>query len=163
MGIARDLEITFPPARSQDPQLDVYVVYTTPERTKVALRVANGLARGLGARLTLLVAQIVQYPLPLDRPPVQADFTERALSELASGQDVDTNVKVYLCRDRDETVRHELTAESVVLIGSGAQWWHRAERRLAARLRHDGHHVILVGNNKLHAVGPAVVRMQSSR
>jgi len=59
VGIVRDLKTVFPPAKSQDPHLEVYVVFTTPERTRTALQVANELARGLGAKLTLLVAQIV--------------------------------------------------------------------------------------------------------
>ena len=162
MGIVRDLKTIFPPAKSQDPHLEVYVVFTTPERTRTALQVANELARGLGARLTLLVAQTVPYPLPLDRPAVRADFTERALSQLAGGQDVDTRVNVYLCRDRDQTVRRELAADSIVLIGTRARWLRHAERKLAGLLRRDGHHVILVETNKLQPIGPAMARMQSS-
>jgi len=163
VAIVRAPETTFPPAKSQEPPLDVYVVFTTPERTKTALQVASGMARCLGARLTLLVAQIVSYPLPLDRPPVQTDFTERALSQLASGQDVDTSVKVYLCRDREQTVRQELAADSIVVIGTRARWLSRAERKLARLLKHDGHYVILVETNKLHAIGPAMVKIQSIR
>ena len=163
MAIVRAPETTSPPAKSRDPHLEVYVVFTTPERTKAALQVANRLARGLGARLTLLVAQIVSYPLPLDRPPVHADFTERTLSQLASGQDVDTSVKVYLCRDRDVTLRQELAADSLVLIGTRTRWLRDAGRKLAGLLRRDGHQVILVETNRLHVIGPAMVRMQSSR
>ena len=40
------------------------------------------MARGLGARITLMVAQVVPYPLPLAAPDVPVEFTERVLESI---------------------------------------------------------------------------------
>ena len=144
VAIVSSVGIALPLATYKSANLRLYVVFTTLEGTKAALQVANGLARDLAAKVTLVVLQIVPYPLPLDRPPVHSKVAEKPLSELASGQGADISVSVYLCRDREETLRQKLPADSVVLIGTRRRWLDFAERALAGRLRHDGHHVIVV-------------------
>ena len=151
------------PSEGSLTELRFYVVFTTPAATKVALGVANGLAHNLGARLILLVAQVVPFPLPLDRPPVHEAITSEVLSRLVSDKQVDTSVQVYLCRDRNETVRQELAAESIVLVGTRGRWLRRAEWALAKQLRNDGHHVILVANDETHALEAGMERVQPSR
>jgi hypothetical protein len=125
-------------------QLDVYVIFTNMPGTRATLEAASGLARDLGARVTILAAQVVPYPLPLGSPPVPIEFTERTLSKLACQQEVETTVKVYLCRDQRQTIREALKPDSVVVIGGRKRWWPTAERSLAGALKRDGHHVILV-------------------
>ena len=151
---------------NHDQNLRLYVIGTTPERTRRVLEIACALARDLDAKLSVLVAQPVPYPLPLDHPPVHADFIEGAWSQLARGQGIDTgidaNVTVCLCRDRDETVRQRLAAGSIVLIGIRRRWLQSAEHILARMLRRDGHRVILV-DTKPGTLGSSIVRMQSSR
>jgi hypothetical protein len=51
-------------------------------------------------------------------------------------------VFLYLCRDRDETIRQVLRPESVVVIGRSKWWWPTEENHLARILRRDGHRVI---------------------
>src|SRR5262252_8444990 len=51
-------------------RLEVSVVYTTPDAAMSALRRAALLAGNLGVRVTLIVPQVVPYPLPLTSPPV---------------------------------------------------------------------------------------------
>jgi hypothetical protein len=111
-------------------------------RTRATLAAATRHARGLGAQITILAAQVVPYPLPLDRPPVPVEFTERALSSLASEQTVATDVELYLCRDKNETIRKVLKPESLVVIGGRKRWWRTAENRLTRLLRRDGHRVV---------------------
>jgi pimeloyl-ACP methyl ester carboxylesterase len=73
------------------------------------------MARGLGARITLMVAQVVPYPLPLTAPDVPAKFTERIAESIAVD---DTTVEIYLCRDRNEALRRALPPGSLVIVGA---------------------------------------------
>jgi hypothetical protein len=102
---------------------------------------------------------VVPYPLPLEHPPVAAEFTERALSQLASGQELEVTIKVYLCRDRNETIRRALTPDSFVVIGTQKRWWLNRDKMLARLLRRDGHSVIVVDIGRLQqsAIGSAKV------
>jgi hypothetical protein len=161
VAVVTTLDILSQP-HNHDQNLRLYVIGTTPERTRRVLEIACALARDLDAKLSVLVAQPVPYPLPLDQPPVHADFIEGAWSQLARGQGIDTNVTVCLCRDRDETVRQRLAAGSIVLIGIRRRWLRSAEHILARMLRRDGHRVILV-DTKPGTLRSSIVRMQSSR
>ena len=129
------------------PELNVHVICTNLEganleRVRAAHSLAGKLARDLGARVTLLAAQVVPYPLPLERPPVAAAFTEQALLRMVSEQEVETAIEVRLCRDSEETIREALAPESVVVMGGRRRWWPIREWMLAWKLRRDGHHVI---------------------
>jgi hypothetical protein len=124
-------------------KLDISVVFTSIEATLTALKEAGNLASSLAARITLIVPQIVPYPLPLTSPPVLIDFSERRLRVIASNSRVETRVSVYLCRDPQETLRSVLKPHSLVVIGSRKSWWPTAEKRLAAKLRHFGHQVVV--------------------
>ena len=124
--------------------LRVHVIHTTAAGTRAALLNAGMLANGLGAELTLLAAHVVPYPLPLHTPASPAAFTEQALSALAAGCGVDAQIKVLLCRDRDETLPKWLARDAIVVagvarrIGPGSCWW------LLRRLRKAGYKVIVV-------------------
>ena len=59
------------------PRLRVTVVFTTAEGTIAALRTAAGLAKNLGARMALVVTEVVPFHFPLDHPPVSIEFLER--------------------------------------------------------------------------------------
>ena len=128
-------------------KLDVSVVFTSVDATLAALKAAGNLlgnrASSLGGHITLIVPQIVPYPLPLTRPPVPVDFTERRLRVIASDCRVDTSICVYLCRDPLETLKAVLKPHSLVIVGSRKRWWPTTEKRLAAKLRNAGHEVIV--------------------
>ena len=126
-----------------NPELEVNVVYTRLPGAAKSLDVASGLARGLGARVTVHVAQVIPYPLELKSPQVPVQFAEQQLLAMAGEQPVETSIRIYLCRDLTETIRHVLKPDSVVIIGGPKHWWPTREHRLAAALRRDGHHVIL--------------------
>jgi hypothetical protein len=133
------------PARETHQDLQLYVIFTDIEATKVALKAAIGLARDLNARIVLLVAKIVPWPLPLEAPPVSGEFTERVLSEMAGEKEADITARVYLCRDRDPTIRRALEPGSLVVIGSRKRLRPNRTPRLARLLKRDGHDVILAG------------------
>jgi hypothetical protein len=125
------------------PELEVNVVYTRIPGAAKTLHTASGLARGLGARVTVHVPQVIPYPLELKAPPVSVQFAEQQLLALAGEQPVETNIQMYLCRDLTETIRRVLKPDSVVVIGGRKRWWPTPEKKLAAILRRDGHRVIL--------------------
>jgi hypothetical protein len=144
---------TFPWGRG--PKLNVHVVCTNLKDAnlksiKAAHRLAGKLARDLGARVTVLAAQVVPYPLPLERPPVPIEFTQRALLRLVSDEEVETAIEVRLCRDSEETIREALAPESVVVMGGRRRWWPIREWLLAWKLRRDGHHVIYADSSDNH-------------
>lgn len=140
-----------PPPEERGPELQLYVVFTDLAATNVALIAANHLAHDLDARVTLLLAQVVPYPLPQECPPVSLEFTEEVLSRLPC-HNAETTVHVYLCRDRDETIRQALLPDSIVVIGGRKRWWRNGEKTLARLLRRDGHRVIVFDTNRLHPV-----------
>src|SRR5690242_19970056 len=80
-------------------RLNIFVAFTSIRSTLVALKEAGALASSLDARLTLLVPQVVPYPLPLERPPVLVEFNEKRFRVIASTSPVQTSVQIYLCRD----------------------------------------------------------------
>ena len=93
-----------PIGEEADQKLNIAVVFTSVESTLAALKEAGNLASSLGARITLVVPQVVPYPLPLETPPVLLDFNERRFRVIASESPVETSVHIYLCRDRLETL-----------------------------------------------------------
>jgi len=123
--------------------LNVSVVFTSVEATMAALRTAGALANRLGGHITLLIPEVVPYHLPLNKPAIPQDWNERRFRVLAAESPVQTAVRFYLCRDRDETLASILKPHSLVVIGGRKHWWPTAESRLAKRLRRIGHEVIL--------------------
>ena len=95
---------TPPIAEETGQQLDIAVIFTSVESTLAALREAGNLANSLGARVTLVVPQVVAYPSPLETPPVLVEFNENRFRVMASQSPVETSVQIYLCRDRVETL-----------------------------------------------------------
>jgi len=156
MGARKDMSLAFErlvaPARARrtttsgeesEGRLNVAVVFTSGDATLAALRKAGALADRLNGRITLLVPQIVPYPLPLESPPVLLDFSERRLRQLARESAVETTVRIYLCRDRIATLKAVLAPRSLVVIGGRRRlWWRTREQSLARQLRHAGHEVI---------------------
>jgi hypothetical protein len=133
-----------PPAGETRHRLDVFVVFTSVDLTLQALKQAGALAERLESRITLVVPQVVPFPLPLTSPPVLLEFNERRFSVLASQSPVETIVCIFLCRDRWEALQLALKPRSLVVIGARKGWWPRPEKRLARQLRRAGHEVVLV-------------------
>jgi hypothetical protein len=131
-----------PAAGAVNSKLNIAVIFTSIESTLSALRRAGVLASRLRARITLIVPQVVPYPLPVNCPPVSPDFTERQFRVIAGESPVETRVHVYLCRDRMEVLRSVLKPHSLVVIGGNRSWWPTREKRLARQLRRSGHEVV---------------------
>jgi len=127
--------------------LNITVVFTTVEATIAALKKAGNLAESLGGWITLVVPQIVPFPLPLTSPPVLLEFQEKRFKEIASESRVDITVQLYLCRDGMDTLRKVLKPHSLVVVGGRKRFWPTLAQRLARRLRKSGHEVILTEVN----------------
>jgi len=112
--------------------------------TVEALERAVELARGLNARLRLLVAQVVPYAVPLETPPVLVEFQEAVFRKMAQGYGVETRVDIVLCRDAENVFSRYLPARSVVVLGAPKRWWRTQEESLARKLRRLGHEVVVV-------------------
>lgn len=123
-------------------KLDISVVATSAESTLTALKKACALAERLGARITLVVPQVVPFPLPLTSPPVLLDFSERRFREIARQSTVEIAVHIYLCRDQLETLALAMRPRSVVVLGGRKGWWPTRERVLARKLRRLGYEVV---------------------
>ncbi len=149
-------------APERDPNLQLYVIFTNQEGTKGALKAANCLANDLDTRVVLLVPQVVPYPLSLEHPPVATEFTERALSQLAREQELEVTIKIYLCRDRNETIRRALTPDALVVIGTQKLWWPNRDKMLARLLKRDGHNVILVDIGRIRQLAIDSAKVRSS-
>lgn len=140
------LEKMLAPATAAEPpdwRLNISVVFTSVEATMAALRRAAEMATQLGARITIVVPQVVPLPLPLSSPPVLLDFSERRFHTIASESPVETSVRLYLCRDARETLGNVLAPRSLIVVGSRKRWWPTHEKRLARWLRKRGHEVVV--------------------
>jgi hypothetical protein len=135
---------TRPIGEEADQRLNIAVVFTSVESTLEALKEAGNLANSLGARITLVVPQVVPYPLPLETPPVLVEFNEHRFRVIASESSVETGVQIYLCRDRLQMLLATLSPNSLVVIGGRKKWWPTTEKLMARRLRQAGHKVIFI-------------------
>jgi hypothetical protein len=133
-----------PGTNESDRELEITVIFTSAEATVAAIDRAGALLNGLNGRISLVAAQSVPYPLPLERPPVLLDFNKRRLIEIASESPVKTTVHLYLCRWRMETLASVLKPGSVVVIGGRKRWWLTWERSLARKLECSGFPVIFL-------------------
>jgi hypothetical protein len=143
MQAAISERFTGTPAQPGESRLNISVVFTSEPETLRALKTAASLAASLGGRITLVVPEVVSYQLPLNEPPVKQEWMEKRFSEFVSRTPVETAVRFYLCRDRDQTLARVLKPHSLVVIGGRSRWWPTPETRLARRLRRLGHEVIL--------------------
>jgi hypothetical protein len=132
-----------PGVEEAERRLNISVVFTSVESTLAALKEAGSLASSLGARITLLVPQVVRFPLSLETPPVSIEFNENRFREIASQSRVDTSVHIYLCRDKIQMLISALRPGSIVVLGGRKRRvWPTADEVLAGALRRAGHEVI---------------------
>ena len=130
-----------------EPTLEIAVVFTALKQTLEALQTAATLAQGLHASIHVIVPQVVPYPLPLERPAVDRNFTERKFQTLIPSGPIPTWVDVRLCRD-ESAILSALAPKSLVVIGVRAHWWSRSDRSLARWLQAEGHRVIITESKR---------------
>src|SRR5881392_4294552 len=97
--------------------LEVNVLFTNTQGTLSALRMAGELADDLGARIRVIVPQVVPFPLDLSHPPVKPEFTARRVSTMVSEHAIETEIQVCLCRDKFDAPLAGLKPNSIVMVG----------------------------------------------
>jgi len=123
--------------------LEVNVLFTSTQATMAATKVAGKLAENLGARIRIIVPQVVPFPLPLSDPPIKPEFTGNRIRAMLS-QYPDVDVEVCLCREKLNAPIAVLKPHSLILIGGRTRFWPTEEYRLARGLRRRGHEVMFV-------------------
>jgi hypothetical protein len=124
--------------------LPVSVVFTSTNRTLIALEKASQLAKPLKSWIEILIVQTVPFVLPLDDAPVPFEFLARRLEEMAARFPVQIKISGYLCRDQLEALKRVLNRNHPVLMGVRKRWWPTRDERVARRLQREGYNVILV-------------------
>jgi hypothetical protein len=123
-------------------RVTVEVVVIHDGITQNALSTAAALAKGLDARIRLLVPHVVPYPLALENsPPVR--YAADRCRLLAAETSIPIRIDVRICRDATEAIVSALPPHSIVVMAPRRFWkWHW-EPALAAKLRRHGHQVIV--------------------
>jgi hypothetical protein len=133
------------PAIGAGSGLEVVVIYSEVRQTLAALRAAARLARGLNARIHMVVPEVVPYPAPLEQPLVESGFAARKFKTIAEESAIETRVDICLCREWEAGVLQCVKPCSIVVMSAAGGWWRSGrERRLARTLRRRGHQVILL-------------------
>lgn len=157
MGVPHQLRLRTKKSRSKIPvpanprgtnghygQLEINVLFTSPEATVEVLERTGNLLRGLNARIDLIALLAVPYPLALNNPPVSVAFTEQRLLDIASQSPVDTSAHLYICRSPLEALTSVLKPGSVLIVGNRKRWWPSWEQRLAQKIESAGFQTLLL-------------------
>jgi hypothetical protein len=132
---------------SSNPGLHVTVISTTPVGTAAALNAAKWLGKDLGARITLLSFEFVQFDSSPDQPPLISEClpVPNVLSVSSSGgQAPDVECRICLCHEIEADLPLVLRRRALVLVGGKRRWWSTREQKLEKALRRAGHHVLFI-------------------
>jgi len=125
------------------------------------LKAASLLARGLDAKIALVVARVVPYPLSLLEPQVNADVIQQALRAPAVTVGVDVSIWIHFCRDRNHAVRGALPPGSTAIM-TRPRCWNWEDQALARYLRRDGHQLVVIDSDGGDRIFRSNEKMQSS-
>jgi len=118
------------------------VVATTDAGTRRALVEASRLVNGSGARVLLLVPQIITFMSATGNARDAAAITDRYRA-MAIDAGVDARVRLCVCRRLDDIFQWMLGPRAHVVIGGRQRWWWpTAAERMARRLKALGHDVV---------------------
>jgi hypothetical protein len=160
MGIPHELRVRAKKSSSQAPlpatpqttddsdrQLEVALLFTSPEATVNALEKTADLLAGLNARIKLVAVQTVPYILALNNPPVSLAFNEQRLLDIAGESPIETTAHLYVCRCPLETLTSVLKPGSILVVGTRNRWWPTWEHKLGRKLESAGLRVVLLEYN----------------
>jgi hypothetical protein len=125
-------------------ELQIVVLFTSPEMTREALRYAATLGDGLRPSVRLIDVEVVPYGCSLDQPSIDPKFARERLEKLAMESGASTQGEVLYARDRDEALVRRLTPGSLVLIPVKGYWGRICQKQLMRNLARHGHDVVLV-------------------
>jgi hypothetical protein len=121
----------------------IVVPYTTPDFTRAALRHA-GVCTDLDVHVCLVDIQVIPFPIPLDRPPINKEFSEERLHKLLRESGLPGKAAVVYTRDWVEGFRKVMEPGSLVILATKKRWWRTREEKLARTLMNAGHDVMLL-------------------
>ena len=132
------------PALPTPAEFEVVVIFTRTRSTLRALKVAGRLAKGLGARIRVIVPQVISYPTHLSEDFVESVFLQFPLRTIVGDSRVETRIDIRLCQDQLAMLRRVLPPHSLVVLSMGSGRRLTAEFRLGRDLEAAGHQVIFV-------------------
>jgi hypothetical protein len=122
----------------------VYVLFTSPEETLVAVRVAKRLANAIGGGVTVVHFRSIGFGAPLEHPAGLSPVETDAFKARLAAEDGGALVRVYLCRDARQAVRSVIDGRSLVVIGGRRGWWPTPSKRWRRTLEEYGYPVVFV-------------------
>src|SRR5256885_1251767 len=104
-----------PEASTAENQPTIQVIATTPEGTRAALAAAVPLAKGLAAKLVVIVPRIVPYAVELDAS-CESSFLVKQYTTVVEQLGGNATVDVWRCRRLDDVVTKVVSARSTVVL-----------------------------------------------
>src|SRR5258705_7643463 len=136
-----------PGVLTADSQPTVQVIATTSEGTRAALATAVPLAKGLAAKLVLIVPRIVPYAVELDASCESTAFFVRQYTTVLERLGGSATGDVCLCRRLQDVVMKVAAARSTAVVGGPVgRWLTSPEERFANRLSHHGVPVVFAAS-----------------
>jgi hypothetical protein len=123
----------------------IYVVFTGPEETLRAIRVAGQLASAIGAGVTVIHFRAIGFGAPLDHPAGLSPVETETFRARLAAEDGGACARVCLCRDARQAIRSVLDRRSLIVIGCRRRWWPTSSDRWRRTLEAQGYLVVLVG------------------
>jgi hypothetical protein len=138
------------PTQGIDPlPMSVFILATTMQGTRAALRAAGSYAHGLGARIVLLVPHVVPYVQTLEHPADPVTFAADRFRALAREIGVDVMIRICLCRPHSAALIALIPRDAAILIGGRTRrWWPTHEQRLTSTLTRTGRRVMFVAEDR---------------
>lgn len=124
---------------------EVTVIFTTPDATIAALRVAATLGRSWNAPIRLIAQQPPTHAVSPEDPSVENHVQSPAFRARLA-REIDARVDVLVCVTRRITdlARALLRHRSLIVIGGRHSWWPTRPERLRRTLEAQGHFVVFV-------------------
>jgi hypothetical protein len=130
-------------ALASEKVIEVVVLYTSVELAEAALKRAEELAHGMELRVRLVYAQIVPYPLPVDKPPINLDHLQHELALVSEHSGLAVEGEIVLARDIQTALQTTLKPHSIVVLASRRRLWRTKEESLKKECVKAGHEVVL--------------------
>src|SRR5436309_1679072 len=105
-----------PGALTAESQPTIRVIATTLEGTRAALAAAVPLAKGLAAKLVVIVPRILPYAVELDAA-CGSTFIVKQYTTVIEQLGGSATVDVWLCRCLDDVVTKAVSTRSTVVLG----------------------------------------------
>ncbi len=123
---------------------EVCVLFTSPDETLSALRVASDLARLVGGEIRLIDFRVVPMGAPIDSPSGRSRIEADAFLDRIRAAGLDVRVNVYVCRNAREVIPRVFARQSIVVIGGRRHHWPTRAERWRRQLERRGHYVLFV-------------------